>query len=216
MPPLIKHRLNSIGNVPQSREVPVMGCLASSQLPNSFNRVQFRTVGRHELKGKPLPALFSPGQVKICMMISDVVDNEHNSPPGTRTDRAQLLQKSKKRGRIEFVRLPAIDKFSVPDPDRTKIADAFSGRMVKYKGVFNLRRNPHSAPGPMLLEPDFIQGPYVYPSILPKLLQFFYMQPAAPGLPVQSWAVACVGESRVVETTSGIALHQGRPSIADE
>ncbi len=63
---------------------------------------------------------------------------------------------------MESAGLYAVDKFSIAQPNRPKVADALSGGMVEQDGVFDFWRHPHPATRTVLLKVDVIQCPEVY------------------------------------------------------
>ena len=190
-----------------------MGCFAASKLPDPFNGVKLRAVRRHEFQDKLPLVLLSPFLMEASVMILDVVEDKDCPLARMRTDPAKMLKEAKECLAVEPVFLAAVDKLAVSETHRTKIANTFSGRMVKKHRVFNLRRYPHTACRTILLEPSLIYGPEVNPPVPFKGLQFFYIPSAHPGQRERSVAAACAVENRVAERVAGTVSPPGRCSI---
>ena len=139
-----------------------MSCLPPSQFPGPFNRVELRALGRLELQSKAFSALVPPFSVQAGMMVSDVVQNQHDPTPGMAGEPPELFQKREERLGVEALDLTAIHELTVPDANGAKVADALPGRMVQQNGVLDLRRNPHSTGRAVLLVPDLIEGPEIH------------------------------------------------------
>lgn len=73
-----------------------MSSFSPRDLPNSLDGIEFRTVGWHELQRKSLIATQSPFCMKLGMVVSDVVDDQHNPPSRVRANLAQLFEEAKK------------------------------------------------------------------------------------------------------------------------
>ncbi len=80
MTPSVEHTFNGIDHILQFGEVSVMSSFSPRDLPNSLNGIEFRAVGRHELQRKSLMATQPPVSMKLGMVVSDVIDDEHNPP----------------------------------------------------------------------------------------------------------------------------------------
>ena len=88
-------------------------------------------------------------------------------------DLTQPFHKDPKRLCVKGVQFPLIGELSVPETYGTKVADTFSRWVMQYNGILAFGRNPHSAPGAMLLEMHFIQRPKVDILGTGKLRDFF-------------------------------------------
>jgi len=188
--------------------------LPPSQFPDPFNRVELRAIGRHELQSKAFPALVPPFSVQAGMMVSDVVQNQHDPAPGMAGEPPELFQKREELIGVEPIYLTAIHELSVPDANGTKVADALPGRMVQQDGVLDLRRNPHPTGRAVLLEPDLIEGPEIHRVVPGQGAQFFYMPPAERDRHGPSSAGACAAGTPTGETAADTAGPPGRCPIA--
>lgn len=193
-----------------------MSSFSSRDLPNPLNGIEFRAVGRHELQRKSLMASQSPFSMKLRMVVSDVVDDQHNPPARVRADLAQVFEKAEKCLSVELVCFSAIDELAISDSHCSEISHALSCRMMEYNRVFHIFRNPHAAPGSMLFEPDLVQGPDIDPFILQKSQQFFYIPPAGRDQRAQFSVEACGVENRVAGKGADTAERQGRCPIGPE
>jgi hypothetical protein len=88
-------------------------------------------------------------------------------------DLTQPFHKDPKRFCVEGFQFPLIGKLSISETYGTKVADTFSRWVMQHNGILAFGRNPHSAPGTMLLEMNFIQRPKVDILGTGKLNDFF-------------------------------------------
>ena len=72
---------NGVDYIFQSREVSVMNAYSTNETPDSFNRVQLRTIRREKIQGKSWTLLFSPFMMKFGVVISGIVQNKNYSLP---------------------------------------------------------------------------------------------------------------------------------------
>lgn len=216
MTPSVEHTFNGIDHILQLGEVSVMGSFSPRDLPDSLNGIEFRAVGRHELQRKSLMTAQSPFSMKLSMVVSDVVDDQHNPPSRVRADSAQVFDELKECLPIELVGFSAIDEFTISDSHCSEIPYTLSCRMMEYNRVFHFFRNPHAASGSMLFESDLVQGPDVDPLILQKSQQFFYIPTAGRDQRALFSAEACGVESRVFGKGADTVEFQGRCPIGSE
>ena len=216
MTPSVEYIFNGIDHILQPGEVSVMSSFSPRDLPNPLDGVEFRAVGRHELQRKSLMAVQSPFSMKLSMVVSDVVDDQHNPPSRVRADLPQVFEEAKKCLPIELVCFSAIDELAISDSHCTKISHALSCRMMEHNRVFHIFRNPHAASGSMLFEPDLVQGPDIDPLIPQKSQQFFYIPPAGRDQRAQFSVEVCGVENRVVGKGAGTVELQGRCPIVPE
>lgn len=73
--PVTEYVFDGRDNRSQSRKIPVMGSYAASQLPDPFDRIEFRAVRWHEFQGQMLSTLFPPMEMQLGTMIFDVVED---------------------------------------------------------------------------------------------------------------------------------------------
>ena len=216
MTPSVEHTFHGIDHILQFGEVSIMSSFSPRDFPNPLNGIEFRAVGRHKLQRKFLMAIQSPFSMKLSVVVSDVVDDQHNPPSRVRTDLAQVFEEAKECLPIELVCFSAIDELAISDSHCSEISHALSCRMMEYNWVFHIFRNPHAAPGSMLLEPDLVQGPDIDSFILQKSQQFFYIPPAGRDQRAQFSIEACGVENRVAGKGADTAERQGRCPIGPE
>ena len=216
MTPSVEHTFNGIDHILQLGEVSVMSSFSPRDLPNPLDGIEFRAVGRHEFQSKSPMAVQSPFSMKLSMVVSDIVDDQHNPPSRVRADLTQVFEEAKKCLPIELVRFAAINELAIPDSYCSEISYALSCRMVKDDRAFHFFRNPHAAPGSMLFEPDLVQSPDVNLLIFQESQQFFYIPPAGRDQRAQFSAEVCGVENRVAEKGAGTVELQGRCPIVPE
>jgi hypothetical protein len=85
----------------------------------------------------------------------------------------KLFHEGPKRFRVKSAQLPLIGELSISKAYGTKVANTFARWVVQDHRVFAFGRNPHSAPGTMLLKMHFIQGPNIGIAGARKLSDFF-------------------------------------------
>ena len=78
--------------------------------------------------------------------------------------------------------------------------------MVEKHGVFGFRGYPHTTPGAVLLEVDFIDGPQINARIFCQSPQFFLTGPALQGLPERPSHAACADENPIAGRVVDIAV----------
>jgi hypothetical protein len=61
--------------------------------------------------------------------------------------------------RVEFALFPLIQKLTVPKSHGSEVTNVPPRWVMQQYGILLLRRNPHPAPGSMLLEVNLIHGP---------------------------------------------------------
>lgn len=216
MTPSVEYTFNGIDHILQLGEVSVMSSFSPRDLPNPLDGVEFRAVGRHELQRKSLMTVQSPFSMKLSMVVSDVVDDQHNPPSRVRTDLAQVFEEAKECLPVELVCFSAIDELAISDSHCSEISHALSCWMMENNRVFHIFRNPHAASGSMLFESDLVQGPDIDPLILQKSQQFFYIPPAGRDQRAQFSVEVCGVENRVAGKGAGTAERQARYPIGPE
>lgn len=160
------------------RKVPIVSDQSASQFPNSFDGIQFGTVGRKVFEDKARLGLESPFLVEPCVVVLRVVQDDDHPSAGMATDAAQALEEGKERFPIEgaFFALP--DELAVAQPDGAEVANALAPRKVQQDRVFRLGSYPRSASRSVLLIVNFVQRPNVKSGIPSHFKEFFYMRPA--------------------------------------
>jgi hypothetical protein len=93
------------------------------------------------------------------MMITGIVDQYKNSASGVGAYSAKLFHEAPKLVSVERAQLPLEDKLPIAKSYGTEVADTFARWVMQNHRVLAFGRNPHSAPGAMLLKVHFIQGP---------------------------------------------------------
>ncbi len=148
-----------MGDGIQLGKVAVVKAPTSSQLPDSLDGIEFGAVRREEVEAEMFGARLPPGSVEAGMVIAGVVGDHDGSAPTTAGGVPQLAQERMTRDGIKGAFLAPEHKPAVADPDGSEVFDALAGRVVKKHGVLHFRGNPHTAPGTVLLEVNFVHGP---------------------------------------------------------
>ena len=138
-----------------------MNTKATGELPHALRRIQFRTVGRQEIKGETVSLLLPPVPVQSGMVISGVVGYDHHSSMPASAEGTKLLQELPAGQGIELTRLPPEVESAVAQADRSVIAQAISGGRVKQHGVLGFGRDPHLTTRTVLLKMHFVHGPEI-------------------------------------------------------
>lgn len=114
----------------------VLRSFSPRDLPNSLDGIELKAVGQHGHRRKPFIAAYSPFSMKLGMVVSGVVNDEHNPPRRVRADLAQVFEEAKKCLHIELVRFSAIDELAISDSHCSEISHALSCRMMENSRVF--------------------------------------------------------------------------------
>ena len=147
-------------------------------------------------------------------MVSDVVQNEHDSAPGMAGEPPELFQKREERLGVEPIHLTAVRELSIPDANGAKLADALPGRIMQQNGVLEISGATHiRQAGAVLLEPDLIEGPEIHRVVPGQGARFFYMPPAEPDRHGPSSAGASAAGSPTGERAADTAGPPGRRPI---
>jgi hypothetical protein len=76
---------------------------APGQLPNSFDRIQFGTVGRQVIQSKIIGVFFSPLLMKPGVMVLGVVGDHNHSAAGSDASAPETFHESKEGRSVELV-----------------------------------------------------------------------------------------------------------------
>jgi hypothetical protein len=137
-------------------------CLSPRELPGTFDRVEFRAVGRHKQPSKPLPVRVAPFFVQAGMMVPNIIHNQHHPAPGMARDPAKLFQKREECLGVETLFFTTAHELPIPDAHGVKITDPVPGGMMKHDRVLDLQRYPHPTGRTVLFESDLIDGPKIH------------------------------------------------------
>ena len=187
-----------------------MSSHAASQLPDPFDRIEFRAIRRHEFQGQMLSTLFPPMEMQLGMMIFDVIEDQDNMAPSMTTDLSHLLEKGEECLPVEAFFFPAVYELTVPDAHSAKVADSFAGGMMQKNRIGDFRRNPHPAGRTLLFKMDLVHSPHIESIIILQIMDFFYMLPAVPDRHVPSSDEAYETGTPDPETGAGIAERQAK------
>ena len=158
-----------------------MEAAPAGQLPDSFDRVELRAVGREEVEPELAGVAIPPRKVKSGMMVGGVVRDDDDPTVPTLSPLPELPEEGIAGRCVEGVRFAPIDEAAIAKPDGAIVLDALARRVVKEHRVLHLGRNPHTTSGSVLLEVDLIHGPQVHARVRRQGAQFFYAQVEAQG-----------------------------------
>jgi hypothetical protein len=169
--PELKLLLNGLGDLIQLGEILIVQTLSPRQLPNSFNGIEFRTVGWQKVELEISPVQFPPSLMEPSMVIGSVIDNEHHAPTRAASRASQMLEKSEIGFLVEFPFLSLINQLTIMQSNGSEVTHTLASGMMPEDRIDDFR-NPHPAPRPKLLEMNFVP-PKVHSRIAPQHFQFF-------------------------------------------
>ena len=138
-----------------------MNTKPTREFPDALRRVQLRAVGRQEIQAETLRLLLSPIPVQSGVVIAGVVGNHYHLSIRVSAAGTQLLQEPPAGQGVELARLTPEEESAVAQADRSIVAHALAGGLVKQHGVLGLGRDPHPAARTVLLKMHFVHGPEI-------------------------------------------------------
>jgi hypothetical protein len=185
----------------QSCEIAVVKTAPPSQLPDPFDRIEFRTVGRQEVQAKMIRDLSSPSHMQVGMVIASVVEDHHHFPAWA-TAALQFPVKIPAGAGVKHTVGPGQDQLAISEAYGPEKADALSRRRMQANRIGYLGRNPHTATRAMLLEMNFIHGPQINVVSSRQCAEFFYAWLARADRLAPLAGAACAIESPIGGTTA--------------
>jgi len=173
-----KARSDCRDDVAQLGKVLVVQTAAADQFPNTFDRIEFRTVRRQKVEDKMVGNFLSPRFMQTGVVIASIVDDHDNLSARGLGDSFNPSIEAPAGAGVEHPVRRRHDQFAILQAHGPKVTDAFTSWGVKTDGILDLRRNPHAASGAMLLEVHFIHRPQVNFRISCQNPEFFYARPA--------------------------------------
>lgn len=175
------------------------------QFPNALDRVQVWAVGR-QIAQREIGLLFGPPRgVQFGVVIFCVVDDHHHAPPRAPAALPQLGQKIPGRHSVKAASFATEEELAIPQADGSEITNAFARGRVEQNWIGDFRGNPQTAPGTMLLEMDFIDGPQVNLRIERQGAEFFYARLVFADRLAPPPGAACGSGSPIGERAADIA-----------
>ena len=159
------------------REEPIVNPKPAQQFPNAFDRIELRAVGGKKQKREIRFLRLTPRRMEYGVVISGIVDNDDNASPRPSTDVTQMAEEPPTGLRIEVSGRWQSAQFAISQSYCPEVADAFSGGSVNAHRVLNLRRYPHAAAAPVLVEMHFIQRPQIHAGIGGENVESFLLRP---------------------------------------
>jgi len=138
-------------------EIAIVRTEAARELPNPFNRVQFRAVGRKKVEPQSI-AMFSEPWPQLFGMMPAGVINDDNHFSSFSAMAYELRQKTLERLSIKRF-LQTRNKPPIVYTNSTKDTDAFACRCMQDNRINSFWRYPHDVSRSVLLEVAFIFRP---------------------------------------------------------
>ena len=138
-----------------------MNTKPTREFPDALRGVQFRTVGRQEVQAETFRFLLSPVAVQSGVVISGVVGNDYHLSSRARAGGTKLFQELPTGQGVELARLRPEEESAVAQADRSIVANALPGGLVKQHGVLGFGRDPHPTARTVLLKMHFVHGPEI-------------------------------------------------------
>jgi len=157
------------------------------ELPHPLDSIQFGTVRRKKIQAQYIPVLCEPSLQCFGMMPSGIIDH-HDHATSARPVPQELLEKPFEGCGIESVSFHPGNQTAVMVGHRTKDGNRLACGRMQQRRILLFRRNPHPAPGTMLLEMTFVFKPEISAWISSHATEFFYMHAVLQGQREQSEA----------------------------
>lgn len=178
---------NRADDVLEIGEVAIVQATTACELPHSLDRIEFGTVRGKEIQSKVMGVLFPPRSVQAGVVITSIVGDDHNPSPSPAAGGAELLEKLKEAGSIEFAGFPTEHKAPIPQAHGPEIAHTLAGGGVQEDRVLDFWRDPHAAARAVLLKVHLVGRPKIDTVILHQVLEFFLWAFCTAG---SAWASA--------------------------
>jgi len=136
-----------------------MNTKPTREFPDALRGVQFRAVGRQEVQAETFRFLLPPVSVQSGVVISGVVGNHHHLSSGARAGSRKLIQELPAGQGVELARFWPEEEAAIAQANRSIIAHAFAGRLVKQHGGLGFGRHPHPTARTVLLKMHFVHSP---------------------------------------------------------
>src|SRR5208282_5126539 len=131
------------------------------ELPDALRGVQFRTVGRQEVQAETFRRLLPPIAVQSGVVVSGVVSNHHHLSSRASAGGTKFFQELPAGHGVELARLTPEEELAVAEADRSLVAHALPGRLVKQHRVLGFGRDPQATARTVLLKMHFVHGPEI-------------------------------------------------------
>src|ERR1700723_1776595 len=154
-------------------EVAIMQATTAGKLPRSLDRIEFGTVRGKEIQGKAGGVFFPPLSVQAGVVIRGIVGDDDHPSPSPAAGGAELLEKLKEAGPIEFAGFATKHKAAIPQAHGPEISHALAGGGVQQDRAFDFWRDPHATARAMLLKMDLVDRPKIDAVVPHQTLDFF-------------------------------------------
>ena len=138
-----------------------MNTQPTREFPHALRGIQFRAVGWQEVQAETFRLLLPPVAVQSGVVISGVVGNHHHLSSRASAGGTKLFQELPAGQGVELTRLTPEDESAIAQTDRSIVAHALAGGLVKQHGVPGFGRDPHAAARTVLLKMHFVHGPEI-------------------------------------------------------
>ena len=142
---MIESLLDRVDDTAEESEIAIVKAQPPREFPDSFDRVEVRTVGWQKIQSEIGAVLLAPGQMELGSMVSGVVADDHHAAPFADAGCSKCFHEFQEGFSIEAARLLTIVKQTVLEPYGPEISYAAPRRMVIQDRIFDLRWYPHTA-----------------------------------------------------------------------
>lgn len=154
-------------------KVAVVQAQPAGEFPDSFDRIELRTVGRQEVQSKRWGLRLPPSEVELGSMVLRVVADRHHTAACNSALLTKHLEEFPEGLAIESARLSPNQELAVSQADGCEVPNALPRRvMIQYR-ILDLGRHPHPAPRSLLLKVDFVQRPEIDTLVEHQFAEFF-------------------------------------------
>ena len=120
-------------------KVSIVQAKPPGELLDPFDRIQLGAVRWQEVQREARGLLLAPKLMQMGMMVSGVVDDDHNAVAASHTDAPQITKKVKEGGTIELLPFLAKHEPAVTQSHSAKVPHALACGGVQQDGIFDFR-----------------------------------------------------------------------------
>ena len=157
--------------IAERRKVLIVRAKLAGQLPDPFDGIQVRAVGRQEGARQGRVPRREKRVQERCVMIPGIVQHEDELPVGPAMP-PELAQERRECDRIELGGEGGYE-LTRPELDGPEQGHGLARRGMEQHGSRLFRRHPHDAAGAVLLEVAFVETPEVNPVGVSEPAEFF-------------------------------------------
>ena len=137
------------------------------------------------------------------MVVPSIVCDDHYLSTRSSAGQFEFTQKVPTGLGIEHAFWSRDYQLAVAQPNRAEVTDAFASGRMQTDRIGHLGSNPHPAPGTVLLEVNFIEGPEIDFRIGGESTKFFCVPPVMRARLEQPVDAACANGTQVAGIVAG-------------